>query len=252
MKRTTVVFVVFIFFMASCTEFLPTPEPPVYTPLPPTMTPDPCGPESISDEIEMIRGLLNEFHEMAYIATNTPRESLISPIIRLDEIRHDLNSLAVPDCIQDLKTDYTNYTASLLRYFTDLMNKSTANQAEMDLQNSETLWKIVETEFEGVITKARLEFQPLASAESVLLSEVGFKAVAINEGDRTINVREQPDLGARIVSLLEPGVQAIVVGRTESGEWIRVNVLGVYGWVYSDMLTLNENIGQVEIVKPTQ
>ncbi len=124
MKYSLVVLGIILLSLGSCSGLLSTQEMPVYTPLPPTMTPDPCGPESINDEVEMIRGLLGEFQEVAYVSSNTPRESLITPIIRLEEIRHELNSLIVPYCMQDLKSGYSNYTASLLRYYTNLMNKN--------------------------------------------------------------------------------------------------------------------------------
>lgn len=250
MKRELIIFGLVVMAVSSCTSFLPTQEPPVYTPLPPTMTPDPCGPESISDEIDMIRGLLNEFQEVAFIATNTPTVSLISPVIKLEEIRQSIISLAVPDCLQDLKQGISDYTASQLRYFAKLMNKSTAKDADIDFQNSETLWKIVEAEYENVITNGRLDFQPLTSFESVLIPDTGFKAIAFTEGDKSVNVRAQPDMNAKIVTSLDPGVQAIIVGRTEMGDWIRVNVLGIYGWVYSEMIVLNVDMEQIVFVNP--
>ncbi|MDP2964911.1 MAG: SH3 domain-containing protein [Pelolinea sp.] len=251
MKKAAVIIGLVVISVSSCTSFFPVQEPPIYTPLPLTMTPDPCGPESISAEIEMIRGSLNEFQEVAFIATNTPRESLISPVMMLEEIRQNLISLVVPECVQDLKQGYSDYTASLLRYFSKLMNKSAAKIADIDLQNSETLWKIVETEYENVITNARLEFQPLTGTESVLLKEAEFGAIAINDGDKSVNVRAQPDLDAKIVSSLEPGVQAMVVGRTEKGDWIRVYVLGIYGWLFSETITLNVDMEKVVVVNPT-
>jgi hypothetical protein len=248
MKYSLVVIGIILLSLSSCSGLLSTQEMPVYTPLPPTMTPDPCGPASIYDDVEMIRGLLGEFQEVAYVSSNTPRESLITPIIRLEEIRHELNSLILPYCMQDLKSEYFNYTASLLRYYTNLMNKNTADNAEIDLNNSEAHWKTVQTEFEELATIAGLEFQPLANADSVLLNDAGSKAIAVNEGNNSINIRELPDLNAKVVSTLEPGVQAIVIGRTETGDWIRVNILGTYGWISKDMVVLNVEPEKVDIV----
>ena len=251
MKKAAVIIGLVVISVSSCTSFFPVQEPPIYTPLPPTMTPDPCGPESISAEIEMIRGSLNEFQEVAFIAANTPRESLISPVMRLEEIRQHLISLVVSECVQDLKQGYSDYTASLLRYFSKVMNKSAAKDADIDMQNSQTLWKIVDKEYEKVITNARLEYKPLKSTESVLIKEAGFGAIAINDGKKSVVVRVQPDLHAKIVSSLEPGVKAMVVGRTEKGDWIFVNVLEIYGWIDSEMVTLNVDIEKVIVVNLT-
>jgi len=227
---------------------MPTPEPPIYTSLPPTMTPDPCGPETISDEIEMIKSSLNEFQEVAFIASNTPVELLITPVMRLQEIHQNLNSLAVPGCMQKLKQATYNYTASIVMYYSKLMNKKTAKEAEADFKNSKILWPLLETEYEKVVREGRLEFQPLTSYENVLIPETGLKAIAFNEGDQTINVRETPDLNGKILTLLENGVQAIALGRTEKGDWLRVSVEGINGWVNSDMVKLNVDINDVDVV----
>ncbi len=82
----------------------------------------------------------------------------------------------------------------------------------------------------------------------MLLNDAGSKAIAVNEGNNSINVRELPDLNAKVVSTLEPGVQAIVIGRTETGDWIRVNILGTYGWISKDMVVLNVEPEKVDIV----
>jgi len=227
---------------------MPTAEPPIYTSLPPTMTPDPCGPETISDEIEMIKSSLNEFQEVAFIASNTPVELLITPVMRLQEIHQNLNSLAVPGCMLKLKQATYNYTASIVIYYSKLMNKKTAKEAEADFENSKLLWPLVEIEYEKVVREGRLEFQPLTSYENVLIPETGLKAIAFNEGDQTVNVRETPDLNGKILTLLENGAQAIIIGRTEKGDWLRVSVQGVNGWVYSEMVALNVDIKEIGVV----
>jgi hypothetical protein len=59
------------------------------------MTPDPCGPECISNVVETIRRKLNEFQEAAFIAKNTPIGLLISPVMKHEDIRQTLISLDV-------------------------------------------------------------------------------------------------------------------------------------------------------------
>jgi hypothetical protein len=248
MKNSAVISMIILLLTASCSSLMPAPELPVYTPLPPTMTPDPCGPEAISDEIEMVRNWLNEFQEVAFIASNTPQDSLISPVMKLQEIHQNLNSLAVPGCMQGLKKANFNYTASLVMYYSKLMNKKTAKEAAADLENSEVLWPLVETEYEKVIRTGRLEFVPLTSYEGVLIPETGFKAIAFNESDQTVNVRAAPDLNANILTLLETGVQAIIIGRTEKGDWLRVSVESVNGWIFTEMVALNVDINEIDVV----
>jgi hypothetical protein len=65
------------------------PKSPVYTPLPPTGTPDLCGPETISMENETVKNWLKEFQEVVYIASNTPVDSLIAPVMALEEVHQN-------------------------------------------------------------------------------------------------------------------------------------------------------------------
>ena len=84
----------------------------------------------------------------------------------------------------------------------------------------------------------------------MLIPESEFNAVAFIEGDKSVKVLAQPDLNAKIVTLLNPGVQAMVVGRTETGDWISVNVLGIYGWIYTEMIVLNVDMEKIVFVNP--
>ena len=93
-----------------------------------------------------------------------------------------------------------------------------------------------------------LEFQPLISYENVLIPKTGFKAIAFNERDQTVYVRETPDLNVKILTLLETSVQAIVIGRNEKGDWLRVSVEGVNEWINSELVALNVDINNIGIV----
>jgi hypothetical protein len=49
---------------------------------------------------------------------------------------------------------------------------------------------------------------------------------------------------------LEPVVQAKVIGCPATGDRISVNSMGIYGWIFSDTVTLNGDLKKVIIISP--
>ena len=64
---------------------------------------------------------------------------MVTPVMKLQAIHKNLNSLAVPSCMQKLKQDTYNYTASIVMYYSKLMNKKTAKEAKADFLSSKLL-----------------------------------------------------------------------------------------------------------------
>ena len=60
-------------------------------------------------------------------------------------------------------------------------------------------------------------------------------------------MRSQPGLDADIISQLEPGMQAIGLARNASGDWLQINLDGVIGWVYTEMVTSSMDIEELPV-----
>jgi hypothetical protein len=233
---------------SGCSRFAPMEEIPVYTPVAPTMTPDPCGPETVGDDAEQIRLLLTAFQEVAAIADATPQQALISPVMRLEEVRHEMNLLALPACAQPLQAAINDYTAAILRYYTKMQNKTLVRDAGADLQNSAVYWETVTSEYETFLQNARLPFTPLPVLSEALKEETDTRATAVNENAQSVMVRENPSTTGKVLSNMGRGVMARVTGRSEDSQWLRVDVNGIYGWVNAGVVTLNVDVNDLPVI----
>ena len=253
MKRAIIPLICLVILVASsCEAFYPIEITPVVTPLPPTMTPDPCGPESLSDKMMIINQSLTEFQEVVFIADNSRVQDLISPLMKLEEIRIRLSTLSTPSCLAKFKQSYLDYTAVVIRYLSSRMNDSKSDDYEIDQQNSQTLWQVVELEYEKAILDARLDFQTLTSSDSAFAQAAEIGVMARNDGTRSVNVRAQADLDASIVGSLEPGMQALVIARNEAGDWVRINLMGIYGWVFTKTIDLSAKLDEIPVTDNSQ
>lgn len=227
--------------------FYPADNRPVVTPIAPTMTPDPCGPESLSDEIKTIREGLIEFQEVTFIANNSRSEDLIYPVMKLEEIRTRISTLSTPPCVGKFKQSYMDYTSVVIRYLSSRMNDPRSDEYEVDQLNSQTLWQVVEKEYEQAVLSARLEFQALSSIESAFQQAAETGIIAMNDGSKSVNIRAEADLDSPIVGRLEPGMQALVLGKNETSDWVRVNLSGIYGWVFIETVEISTDLEEIPV-----
>lgn len=254
MKKIYSALLVLSFLLGSCAG-LSTADEPAATPMPPTPTPapDPCSPERIISETEKLQALVNSFQDAMNIANNTDVSLLIHPILRLQEIQKEIRAVEVPDCLETLKGKSIDYTISVVNYLLIFMN--TQDPASEDLtaaiQGSQALWQSVLAEFNTVLTSAGLAPQEIPELSEALPETEGPGAMVLNEGTSAVNMRSAPNTDASVVSSLETGVSAIVLGKNEAGDWIQVDLNGTLGWVFVENVTLNVPIDELPIIEVT-
>jgi hypothetical protein len=246
LKRAFLLLSVIILSLASsCRQFVPLEIEPVLTPVAPTMTPDTCSAEYLSDEMDAIRSGLAEFHEMAYIADNSRADDLISPVMKLEEIRTGLSELSLPPCLGNLKRSYLDYTGMVIRYLSSRMNDPRSDDYKVDQKNSQNLWMAVEAEYEKAVLTVQAEFIPLTGRDDTFNLPSYTGIMAVNDGEQSVNIRSDGNLNSSVIGRLEPGMQALVVGKNKESDWIRVNLMGLYGWVYIDTVELSVPLDEV-------
>ncbi len=246
LKRVIVsILLISLVLTGSCSHLSPLETDPIVTPAAPTMTPDPCSQENLSGEMESIRSGLGEFHEMTYIADNSRAEDLISPVMKLEEIRTDLSDLELPNCLSNLKRTYLDYTAMVIRYLSSRMNDPRSDEYKVDQQNSQTLWSAVESEYEKAILTVQEEFIPLTGKDKAFQEPEYTGIIAENDGFTSANVRSDADINSPVIGRLEPGMQALVIGKNKDSNWIRINLAGLHGWVYIDTVALSVSVDEV-------
>ena len=103
-----------------------------------------------------------------------------------------------------------------------------------------------------LLTSAGLVSDELPDIGGAVPSTAENTIFVANEGTQRVNVRNQPELNADIISVLEPGMQAIGLSRNEAGDWLLINLDGVIGWVFTEMISPSSPVEDLEIFDPAQ
>lgn len=254
MKKSLLTLGVFVLLFASCSFLSPAEPTPTTAPPPmPTPTPDPCSKENILAEAEKIQMSVYEFREVADLANSTDVNFLFIPVLRLQEIRYEAINTKVPSCLDTFKASTINYTASVINYLIVFMNIQDPESEDLKnaIQNSQTQWQVLLNEFNKVLSIAGVEPQTIPEASGMVPTPTGSAATATNEGTQKVNVRAKPDLNADVVASMEKGTQAEVIGRNEASDWLQVNLNGITGWVFTEMVVINTPVDQLPVVEGT-
>ncbi len=257
MKKTIILISVVAIFISSWSlieNFMPA-DPTQISPTPiPTAILDPCAPENLLDEVAKVQDLVNEFQDTMYVANFTPSTMMVVPIMEMQDVRRDLQKLDVPACEESIKTASLNYMISTINYLALFMANPDpiAEDLIANQQNSQVLWQIVLGEFDKLLTSAGLVSEEFPEMDNAALQTTDSGFLVGNDGTQRVNVRNQPDLNADIISQFEPGMLAFGLARNEAGDWLLINLNGVIGWVYTDMVTTSTGVEELPISDPVQ
>ncbi len=250
MKKISLTLGIIVLLFSACSVL--SPAVPTATPAPaPTLTPDPCSKENILAEAEKIQMSVNEFREVADLANSTDVNFLFIPVLRLQEIRYQAINTKVPSCLDTFKASTINYTASVINYMMVFMNVQDPESEDLTnaIQNSQTQWQVLLNEFNKVLAIAGVEAQPVPETGTAAPTPTGIAATATNEGTSTVNVRAKPTSSAEVVTSIEKGTQAEVIGRNEASDWLQVKVNNVTGWVFAGLVVINVPVDQLPVVE---
>lgn len=258
MKKIAIIISIAAMFISSCsviekpTPADPTPVPP--TPMP-TATPDPCASENLLEEVEKMVDLINEFLDIVHVAESTQQIMMVSPILDMQAVRRNLQKLDVPDCEEATKTAALNYMDSTITYQIMFMGDVKLEREEVWRpmgQNSQILWQVVLGELNKLLASAGLVTEGLPDISNAVPQTTDSSFFVGNDGTQRVNVRSQPNLNAGVISRFEPGMQAIGLARNELGDWLQINLNGIIGWVYTEMVTTSAAVEELPISDPAQ
>lgn len=231
-------------------------------PPPPSATPepDPCAPENISTEAEKIHKLMREFDDASLLASNTPIEQLNSSIADLQRIRRDTEDQSTPSCLTTLKQYQlahmnTVITTMLLMLGyqgtdaeTENLNQGIALARQQHDQYVLELANVLGLTVVAAPTSASAEGTPQADG-----TPAPTPLVITNPGPTLVNLRNQPDLNAENLGILDIGAAAVVLGRTADALWYQVEFPGQPGqtaWVYASLVQLADSTVELPVVSP--
>lgn len=89
-----------------------------------TNTPDPCAPENIEAEVQLVHKYMREYDDASSLAASRPREQLADAIAELQTIRRNAEDQRTPACLVDLKTYQISHMNSVINTLIAFMGGS--------------------------------------------------------------------------------------------------------------------------------
>ena len=230
--------------------------------LPPTATleVDLCAPENLQAEVEKVHKLMREFDDASLLASNTPIEQLNPSIADLQRIRRDAEDQPIPSCMATLKQyqlAHMNTVISTMLFMlsfqgtdaeTEALNQGIAlarqqhDQYVLELANALGLTVV------AAPTAVSADETPQAD-----VTPAPAPLVITNPGPAPVNMRDQADLNAGILGILDIGASAVVLGRTTDALWYQVEFPGQPGqiaWVSASLVQISDTTVELPVVTP--
>ena len=263
---TLILIATFIISACGSPEQAPTKSPTKTTsatePAPPTASPepDPCAPENIPAEVEKVHKLMREFDDASLLASNTPVEQLNPSIADLQRIRRDAEDQPTPSCVTTLKqyqlahmNTVINTMLFMLSYQgtdaeTEALNQGITLARQQHDQYVLELANVLGLTVVAAPTAASVQETPEAGA-----TPAPAPLVITNPGPTAVNLRNQADLNAGNIGILDIGASAVVLGRTADALWYQVEFPGQPGqtaWVYASLVQLSDPTMELPVITP--
>jgi len=233
---------------------------PAASPLP-SATPDPCAPENLPVEVEKVHKLMREFDDASLLASNTPIEQLNPSIADLQRIRRDAEDQPVSSCLNTLKQyqlAHMNTVINTMLYMlsyqgtdaeTEVLNQGIALARQQHDQYVLELANVLGLTVVAAPTTVATQGTPEAGA-----MPASSPVIVTNPGPTVVNLRNQPDLNAGAIGILDIGAGAVVLGRTADALWYQVEFPGQPGytaWVYAALMQLSDPNAELPTVNST-
>ncbi|MBN1449377.1 MAG: SH3 domain-containing protein [Anaerolineales bacterium] len=231
---------------------------PVASPLP-TATPDPCAPENLPAEVEKVHKLMREFDDISLLAPDILREMLYPVISDLQRVRRDVEDLQVPSCLVNLKqyelahmNTVINVMVYLLRNGPDA-NPEVVSQGIAQAKQQHDQYILELANVLGLTVVAAPTTAPVQGTPEAGGTPAPAALVITNSGPTAVNLRDQPDLNAGTIGILDLGANAVVLGRTADALWYQVEFPGQPGqtaWVYASLVQLSDPTAELPVITP--
>ena len=226
----------------------------------PTATPDPCSPENLPTEVEKVHKLMREFDDASLLASNTPIDQLNPSIADLQRIRRDAEDQSVPSCLTTLKqyqlahmNTVINTMLYMLSYQGKDSDKEVLNQGIALARQQHDQYVLELAKVLGLTVVAAPTTAPVGGTPEAGATSAPVALLVTNSGPTPVNLRNQPDLNADNIGILDLGASAVVLGRTADALWYQVEFPGQPGqtaWVYASLVQLSDPTAELPVVTP--
>jgi hypothetical protein len=100
---------------------------------------NPCAPQNILVEVRKVYDRMHKFDDISFVANLTPQDQLADPVLKMQDVRYELEYVDVAECVAPLKQSAINYMNSVIIYLAHFMGGIDRQQVNLEITTSDQL-----------------------------------------------------------------------------------------------------------------
>lgn len=222
-----------------------------------TQNGDPCASmEGKKPEIDKITRTMDEFDDNSFLiqAIKNP-DQLVQVILVMQRVRRDAINNTPPECLKQLRDAQVNYMNAVVLISINIANRTKSDIIQRQVVDVRKIREEFDKELANLLGLKYETITPMPTIPPtpVLPTSTVAPISATTIQDRDIFVLQGPGLNFPAVGTFLKGQVANVLGRSEKGDWIEIDVPsnpGNAGWVPKELIKLSSAEASVPIVTP--
>lgn len=205
---------------------------------------DPCSSvEAKRPEIENIARLMGEFDDTSYLIQSIPdRNQMVQVILVLQSIRRDAINNKPPVCLKTLKESQVNFMSGVVLTSISIMSSASDDTVKNQLSQTRSLRAIFDKELADQLGLKYITATPAPTIPPTAIPPTSTTSPVTATVDQDIYVVQGPGLTYPAVGTFLKGQITNVMGRSEKGDWIEIDVpsaRGNAGWVPKQLIKIS-------------
>ncbi len=199
---------------------------------------DPCSVDSISSLMDEIDFQAKEFEDVLSLAMVSKQDSLTTLVLRLQDVRRNIEKLEVPACAATLQTNLISYMDQRIAYLTTAIQSSAIS--EEDIQKGDELRNAYLQERSRLLGEA---FKPVPTSTPQPTQVV---VLATNTSGANLPIYAMPTLDSTVLGTLNAGGQVQVIAHTADYAWLVIVISQTQGgFVEASKVTVQGALDQL-------
>ena len=218
-----------------------------------TATPDPCDDLAHSQDLDDLRADRRHFDEAFSLAQATPKDQLVTVILRMQDITHRVEGRKPSVSLEPVQSTEVEYMRQAQLVIANFLLGAEREIIQQQLARLADLRLAYENELVKALGDAYVPPTPIPSLTPTQVTPT------LTPGPVTASAREQiyvlsgPGQGYAVVGALEAGERVNITARTASSDWVQVDAIddpGLHGWIFTQSLAVDgagpENVPVIE------
>jgi hypothetical protein len=232
---------------------LPSNTQPAIINLAPQTTVDPCSSiDAKRPDIETIARIMGEFDDTSYLIQSIPdRNQMVQVILVLQAIRREAINYNPPECLKGLKEAQVNFMSGVVLTSISIMSSASQDTVKNQLAQTRSLRAAFDQELANQLGLKYITATPAPTIPPTAIPPTSTVSPVTATVDQDIYVVQGPGLTFPAVGTFLKGQITNVIGKTEKGDWIEIDVPsspGNAGWVPKQLIKLNGSEAALPVI----